>query len=99
MIKESLTSSWVNYIHCNVLIHYKRVEDTTPCFLGILMQMEANPDDDDVVTIEIMTDVQLILAVLCETDMHRKVKSKHAMLCDSHLEFLKNNTTTKTNVL
>eukprot|EP00066_Takifugu_rubripes_P029327 XP_011618593.1 PREDICTED: cilia- and flagella-associated protein 69 [Takifugu rubripes] len=40
--------------------------------LGILMQMEANPDDDDVVTIEIMTDVQLILAVLCETDMHRK---------------------------
>lgn len=37
------------------------------------MQMEANPDEDDVVTVEIMTDVQLILAVLCESDMHRKV--------------------------
>lgn len=36
------------------------------------MQMEANPDD--IVTIEIMTDIQLILAVLCESDMHRKVK-------------------------
>lgn len=38
------------------------------------MQMEANPDEDDIVTIEIMTDIQLILAVLCESDMHRKVK-------------------------
>lgn len=48
------------------------------------MQMEANPDEDDIGTIKIMTDVQLILAALCESDMHRKVKSIHAMLC-SHL--------------
>uniref|UniRef100_H3CJK6 Cilia- and flagella-associated protein 69 ARM repeats domain-containing protein n=1 Tax=Tetraodon nigroviridis TaxID=99883 RepID=H3CJK6_TETNG len=40
--------------------------------LGILTQMEANSNDKDIVTIQIMTDIQLILAVLCESDMHRK---------------------------
>ncbi|XP_045915557.1 cilia- and flagella-associated protein 69-like isoform X2 [Micropterus dolomieu] len=40
--------------------------------LGILMQMEASPDEEDVVTLEIKSDIQLILSALCETDMHRK---------------------------
>ncbi|XP_044028745.1 cilia- and flagella-associated protein 69-like isoform X2 [Siniperca chuatsi] len=40
--------------------------------LGILMQMEASPDDEDVVTLEIKSDIQLILSALCESDMHRK---------------------------
>ncbi|XP_026204065.1 cilia- and flagella-associated protein 69 [Anabas testudineus] len=40
--------------------------------LGILMQMEESPDEDDIVTLEIKSDIQLILSALCETDMHRK---------------------------
>ncbi|XP_040909556.1 cilia- and flagella-associated protein 69-like [Toxotes jaculatrix] len=40
--------------------------------LGILMQMEVSPDEEDVVTLEIKSDIQLILSALCETDMHRK---------------------------
>ncbi|XP_026156375.1 cilia- and flagella-associated protein 69 isoform X2 [Mastacembelus armatus] len=40
--------------------------------LGILIQMEKGPDEDDVVTLEIKSDIQLILSALCETDMHRK---------------------------
>ncbi|XP_073339567.1 cilia- and flagella-associated protein 69-like [Pagrus major] len=40
--------------------------------LGILMQMEASPDEEDVVTLEIKLDIQLILSLLCESDMHRK---------------------------
>lgn len=36
--------------------------------------METSPDEDDVISLEIKSDVQLILSVLCETDMHRKVK-------------------------
>ncbi|KAM9340187.1 cilia- and flagella-associated protein 69 [Symphorus nematophorus] len=40
--------------------------------LGILMQMEASPDEEDVVTLEIKSDIQLILSLLCENDMHRK---------------------------
>ncbi|KAF0024286.1 hypothetical protein F2P81_023088 [Scophthalmus maximus] len=40
--------------------------------MGILMQMEASPDEDDEVTLEIKSDTQLILSALCETDMHRK---------------------------
>ncbi|XP_030596553.1 cilia- and flagella-associated protein 69-like isoform X2 [Archocentrus centrarchus] len=41
--------------------------------LGILMQMEAGPDDDDdVIAVEIKSDIQVILSTLCETDMHRK---------------------------
>ncbi|XP_054462555.1 cilia- and flagella-associated protein 69-like [Anoplopoma fimbria] len=41
-------------------------------FLGILMQMEAGPDEEDVTTLEIKSDIQLILSALCENDMHRK---------------------------
>lgn len=38
------------------------------------MQMEAGPDeDDDVITLEIKSDIQVILSTLCEADMHRKV--------------------------
>lgn len=40
--------------------------------LGILMQIDAGPDEDDVVTLEIKSDIQVILSTLCETDMHRK---------------------------
>lgn len=38
------------------------------------MQMEESPNEDDVVTLEIKSDIQLILSALCETDMHRKVR-------------------------
>lgn len=38
------------------------------------MQMEVSPDEEDVVTLEIKSDIQLILSALCETDMHRQVK-------------------------
>lgn len=38
------------------------------------MLLEANPDEDDGVTLEIESDIHLILSVLCESDMHRKVK-------------------------
>nr|XP_020452989.1 cilia- and flagella-associated protein 69 isoform X2 [Monopterus albus] len=40
--------------------------------LGILMQIEESPDEEDVVTLTIKSDIQLILSALCETDMHRK---------------------------
>ncbi|KAF3707167.1 Cilia- and flagella-associated protein 69 [Channa argus] len=41
--------------------------------LGILTQMQDSPDeDDDAVTLEIKSDIQLVLSALCETDMHRK---------------------------
>ncbi|KAG7233937.1 hypothetical protein INR49_006347 [Caranx melampygus] len=41
--------------------------------LGVLMQMESSPDDeDDEVTLEIKSDIQLILSALCEPDIHRK---------------------------
>ncbi|KAM4725493.1 cilia- and flagella-associated protein 69 isoform 2-T3 [Anableps anableps] len=40
--------------------------------LGIIIQMEALSDEDDVVTIETMSNIQLILSTLCETDLHRK---------------------------
>lgn len=38
------------------------------------MQIDAGPDEDDVVALEIKSDIQVILSTLCETDMHRKVK-------------------------
>ncbi|XP_032436129.1 cilia- and flagella-associated protein 69 [Xiphophorus hellerii] len=40
--------------------------------LGIIIQLEADCDEGDVVTIEMMSNIQLILSALCETDMHRK---------------------------
>lgn len=50
------------------------VTESSCVFLGILMQMEESPYEDDVVTLEMKSDIQLILSALCETDMHRKVK-------------------------
>lgn len=44
------------------------------------MQMEASPDEEDVVTLEIKSDIQLILSALCENDMHRKVKPDKSSL-------------------
>lgn len=38
--------------------------------------METSPEEDDVISLEIKSDIQLILSVLCETDMHRKVKPR-----------------------
>lgn len=63
---------------------YQGFQNTTPRFLGILMQIEGNPDEKDIATIEIMTDIQLILAVLCESDMHRKV-NRHMWHCVFHI--------------
>ncbi|XP_060916476.1 cilia- and flagella-associated protein 69-like [Labrus mixtus] len=40
--------------------------------VGVLMQMEASPDEEDIVTVEIKSDIQLILSALCESNMHRK---------------------------
>ncbi|XP_051247267.1 cilia- and flagella-associated protein 69-like isoform X2 [Dicentrarchus labrax] len=47
-------------------------QGTISQLLGILMQMEASPDEEDVVILEIKSDIQLILSLLCESDMHRK---------------------------
>ena len=77
VIKESSTSSWVHLIETFTLLFYLlNLFNTDTCcvFSGILMQMEASPDEEDVVTLEIKSDIQLILSVLCENDMHRKVK-------------------------
>lgn len=56
-------------------LRYVLIYRQTCCFFsGILMQMEASPDEEDVITLEIKLDIQLILSLLCESDMHRKVK-------------------------
>lgn len=80
MIKEPSTSFWVKveiHVSRNVVLD-KCVQYTHPgcVFPGILMQMEESPDEDDAVTLEIKSDIQLILSVLCESDMHRKVKPR-----------------------
>lgn len=47
----------------------------SPCVLSeFLMQIEAGPEGDDVLSLEIKADVQVILSLLCESDMHRKVR-------------------------
>lgn len=38
------------------------------------MQMEADREEEDVVALEMKSDIQLILSLLCESDMHRKVE-------------------------
>lgn len=59
----------------NVLLNQRVQYKHTGCiFSGILMQMEASPDEEDEITLEIKSDIQLILSALCESDMHRKVK-------------------------
>ncbi|KAM9824032.1 cilia- and flagella-associated protein 69 [Neosynchiropus ocellatus] len=40
--------------------------------IGILMQMEVSIEEEDTVTMEIKSDIQLILSSLCEVDMHKK---------------------------
>uniref|UniRef100_A0A3Q1H9H8 Cilia- and flagella-associated protein 69 ARM repeats domain-containing protein n=1 Tax=Anabas testudineus TaxID=64144 RepID=A0A3Q1H9H8_ANATE len=42
------------------------------CDQGTINQLLESPDEDDIVTLEIKSDIQLILSALCETDMHRK---------------------------
>ncbi|XP_061679220.1 cilia- and flagella-associated protein 69-like isoform X3 [Syngnathoides biaculeatus] len=39
---------------------------------GLLMQMESNPGEEDSITVEMKSDMQIILAALCEGDMHKK---------------------------
>lgn len=38
--------------------------------------MEASSDEDDEVAVEIMSEIQVLLSTLCETDFHRKVHKK-----------------------
>ncbi|KAL0961948.1 hypothetical protein UPYG_G00333780 [Umbra pygmaea] len=40
--------------------------------LGILMQMESTLEEEDIFTLDIKVDIQLILSGLCENDQHRK---------------------------
>ncbi|XP_055749833.1 cilia- and flagella-associated protein 69-like isoform X4 [Salvelinus fontinalis] len=40
--------------------------------LVIIMQMEGSPEEEDVITLEIKADIQLILSALCEDNPHRK---------------------------
>uniref|UniRef100_A0A3Q3JTL8 Cilia- and flagella-associated protein 69 ARM repeats domain-containing protein n=1 Tax=Monopterus albus TaxID=43700 RepID=A0A3Q3JTL8_MONAL len=42
------------------------------CDQGAINQLLESPDEEDVVTLTIKSDIQLILSALCETDMHRK---------------------------
>ncbi|XP_061112007.1 cilia- and flagella-associated protein 69-like [Conger conger] len=41
-------------------------------FLETLMQLESSNKEEAAITIEIMTDLQQILSLLCENDLHRK---------------------------
>ncbi|KAF6730547.1 Cilia- and flagella-associated protein 69 [Oryzias melastigma] len=40
--------------------------------LEIILQVEASSDEDDEVAVEIMSEIQVLLSTLCETDFHRK---------------------------
>ncbi|XP_024866374.1 cilia- and flagella-associated protein 69 isoform X2 [Kryptolebias marmoratus] len=40
--------------------------------LGILIYLEASSDEEDALSVEMMSDIQLILSALCETDIHNK---------------------------
>ncbi|XP_032391783.1 cilia- and flagella-associated protein 69 isoform X2 [Etheostoma spectabile] len=66
-VLRSVTSLGEDSVHLDLCD-----QGTINQLLGILMQMEASPDEDDVVTLEIKSDIQLILSALCESDMHRK---------------------------
>ncbi|XP_036372166.1 cilia- and flagella-associated protein 69-like [Megalops cyprinoides] len=41
-------------------------------FLEIIMQLELHKEEEDAVTLATQTDIQQILSVLCENDLHRK---------------------------
>ncbi|XP_041665535.1 cilia- and flagella-associated protein 69-like isoform X2 [Cheilinus undulatus] len=60
----SLREESVNQDLCN--------QDAISKLIGILMQMEASPDEEDIITVEIKSDIQLVLSALCESDMQRK---------------------------
>ncbi|XP_061679212.1 cilia- and flagella-associated protein 69-like isoform X2 [Syngnathoides biaculeatus] len=47
-------------------------QGTIHILLGLLMQMESNPGEEDSITVEMKSDMQIILAALCEGDMHKK---------------------------
>ncbi|XP_037548992.1 cilia- and flagella-associated protein 69-like [Nematolebias whitei] len=47
-------------------------QGATRQLLGILIQLEASSDEEDVLSVEMMSDVQLVLSALCETDTHTK---------------------------
>ncbi|XP_031151526.1 cilia- and flagella-associated protein 69 isoform X1 [Sander lucioperca] len=66
-VLRSVTSLGEDSVHLDLCD-----QGTINQLLGILMQMEASPDEEDVVTLEIKSDIQLILSALCESDMHRK---------------------------
>ncbi|XP_034747692.1 cilia- and flagella-associated protein 69-like isoform X2 [Etheostoma cragini] len=66
-VLRSVTSLGEDSVHLDLCD-----QGTINQLLGILMQMEGSPDEDDVVTLEIKSDIQLILSALCESDMHRK---------------------------
>ncbi|XP_078123508.1 cilia- and flagella-associated protein 69 isoform X1 [Sander vitreus] len=66
-VLRSVTSVGEDSVHLDLCD-----QGTINQLLGILMQMEASPDEEDVVTLEIKSDIQLILSALCESDMHRK---------------------------
>ncbi|XP_028453342.1 cilia- and flagella-associated protein 69 isoform X1 [Perca flavescens] len=66
-VLRSVTSLGEDSVHLDLCD-----QGTINQLLGILMQMETSPDEEDVVTLEIKSDIQLILSALCESDMHRK---------------------------
>ncbi|KAK6327903.1 hypothetical protein J4Q44_G00035490 [Coregonus suidteri] len=53
--------------------------------LGIIMQMEGSPEEEDVITLEIKADIQLILSALCETDLHKKPEVNGLLKADAGL--------------
>ncbi|XP_061521642.1 cilia- and flagella-associated protein 69-like isoform X2 [Phycodurus eques] len=47
-------------------------QGTIHLLLELLMQMEWSPGEEDAVTVEMKSDMQIVLAALCEGDIHRK---------------------------
>nr|XP_057904002.1 cilia- and flagella-associated protein 69-like isoform X2 [Doryrhamphus excisus] len=47
-------------------------QGTIHLLLGLLMQMEASRGEEDAVTVEMKSDMQLIISALCEGEVHRK---------------------------
>lgn len=65
---------------------------------GILMQMEASPDEEDGLTLQIKSYILVILSTLCEADMHRKVpldfsldQNLHVLLLFHNVIYVKKN--------
>ncbi|XP_057683985.1 cilia- and flagella-associated protein 69-like isoform X1 [Corythoichthys intestinalis] len=47
-------------------------QGTIHLVLGLLMEMESTPGEEDAITVEMKSDMQMILSALCEGDMHKK---------------------------